>query len=100
MLLFSSIYGRLGLTQIADSYCEVLLDCYAQLSPKDDVVRAISKRAWMVSAFSRSGCSYWIVTDCVFSIPGVTDVAKSFYRPIIRGYRCRNAKDAQTSQIR
>ncbi|KAF2432996.1 hypothetical protein EJ08DRAFT_608324 [Tothia fuscella] len=46
LLLQSSVYGRLGLTYLADAYCEILMDSYATTSPVEDAVRASCRRAY------------------------------------------------------
>ncbi|QDS68475.1 hypothetical protein FKW77_010842 [Venturia effusa] len=46
LLMQSSVYGRLGLNHLADTYCEILLDCHAINSPVDDIVRSLCRRAY------------------------------------------------------
>lgn len=65
LLVFSSSYGRLGefrpvivpgsaadilagQNQISGSYCDVLLDCYQQCTPVEEILRAFCKNAYSV----------------------------------------------------
>ncbi len=52
MLLTSTIYSRLGIPHLADVHCKLLLDCYEQSCPIDERIRAIGRKA---SIMSQSG---------------------------------------------
>ncbi|KAL6712591.1 APC5 protein [Coniothyrium glycines] len=49
MLLMSTLYSRLGLQHMANIHCQLLTDCYVQLCPVDERVRAIGHQAVMLS---------------------------------------------------
>ncbi|KAF2279554.1 uncharacterized protein EI97DRAFT_498983 [Westerdykella ornata] len=40
MLLQSTLYSRLGLSDLSRTYCQLLLDCYGHSSPNDERIRA------------------------------------------------------------
>lgn len=49
MLLTSTLYSRIGIPHLSDVHCELLLDCYAGLCPVDELLRAIGRRAFIMS---------------------------------------------------
>ncbi|KIW07884.1 uncharacterized protein PV09_01797 [Verruconis gallopava] len=51
LLVESAMYARMGLNVLADNDCEILLDCYADCSPVEDVVRALCRRAQGATQF-------------------------------------------------
>jgi anaphase-promoting complex subunit 5 len=53
MLLQSTLYSRLGLPHMANMHCELLLDCYGGSCPLDERIRAIGRRAFMLSQSGR-----------------------------------------------
>jgi anaphase-promoting complex subunit 5 len=53
MLLQSTLFSRLGMPHMANVHCELLLDCYNYSCPVDERIRAIGRRAFMMS---QSGC--------------------------------------------
>ncbi|KAH7078559.1 anaphase-promoting complex subunit 5-domain-containing protein [Paraphoma chrysanthemicola] len=53
MLLQSTIYSRLGLPHMANVHCELLLDCYGSSCPVDEQIRAIGRRAFLLSQAGR-----------------------------------------------
>jgi anaphase-promoting complex subunit 5 len=53
MLLQSTLYSRLGMPHMADVHCELLLDCYSQSCPVDERIRAIGRRALILSQSGR-----------------------------------------------
>ncbi|KAF2021731.1 hypothetical protein BU24DRAFT_362512, partial [Aaosphaeria arxii CBS 175.79] len=52
-LLQSTIYARLGVTHLSHMHCDLLLDCYQDGCPFDDVMRAISRRAFTAMNYGR-----------------------------------------------
>ncbi|KAF2034414.1 hypothetical protein EK21DRAFT_85454 [Setomelanomma holmii] len=53
MLLQSTLYSRLGLPNIANVHCELLLDCYGDSCPVDERIRAIGRRAFILCQSGR-----------------------------------------------
>lgn len=53
LLIESAMYARTGLNMLADNDCEILLDCYADKSPVEDVVRAMCRRAQGANQFGQ-----------------------------------------------
>ena len=53
MLLTSTLYSRLGIPHLANAHCKLLLDCYEQLCPLDECIRAIGRRASIMSQNGR-----------------------------------------------
>lgn len=49
MLLTSTLYSRLGIPHLAYVHCELLLDCYENSCPIDERIRAIGRRAFIMS---------------------------------------------------
>ncbi|KAI9824674.1 MAG: hypothetical protein M1819_000827 [Sarea resinae] len=49
LLLQSSVFGRLGITHIAWSYCEIFLNCYAANAPFEEVLRCKCRSAFLLS---------------------------------------------------
>ncbi|OAL57027.1 hypothetical protein IQ07DRAFT_582293 [Pyrenochaeta sp. DS3sAY3a] len=49
MLLTSTLYSRIGIPHLSDVHCELLLDCYAGSCPVDELLRAIGRRAFIMS---------------------------------------------------
>jgi anaphase-promoting complex subunit 5 len=53
MLLQSTLYSRLGIPHMANVHCELLLDCYDSSCPIDERIRAIGRRAFIMSQSGR-----------------------------------------------
>jgi anaphase-promoting complex subunit 5 len=53
MLLQSTLYSRLGMPHMANVHCELLLDCYSHSCPIDERIRAIGRRAFIMSQNGR-----------------------------------------------
>lgn len=53
MLLQSTLYSRLGIPHMANVHCELLLDCYGSSCPVDERIRAIGRRAFIMSQKGR-----------------------------------------------
>jgi anaphase-promoting complex subunit 5 len=53
LLIESAMYARTGLNMLADNDCEILLDCYKDKSPVEDVVRAMCRRAQGATQFGQ-----------------------------------------------
>ncbi|KAH7381676.1 anaphase-promoting complex subunit 5-domain-containing protein [Pyrenochaeta sp. MPI-SDFR-AT-0127] len=53
MLLTSTLYSRLGIPHLANVHCELLLDCYEHCCPIDECIRAIGRRAFIMSQRGR-----------------------------------------------
>ena len=53
LLAESALYARTGLNVLANNDCEILLDCYADKSPAEDVVRARCRLAKAASQFGQ-----------------------------------------------
>jgi anaphase-promoting complex subunit 5 len=53
MLLQSTLYSRLGIPLMANVHCELLLDCYGGSCPIDERIRAIGRRAFIMSQSGR-----------------------------------------------
>jgi anaphase-promoting complex subunit 5 len=53
MLLTSTLYSRLSIPHLANVHCELLLDCYSQSCPIDERIRAIGRRAFIMSQSGR-----------------------------------------------
>lgn len=49
MLLTSTLYSRLGIPHMCHVHCELLLDCYDYSCPIDERIRAIGRRAFIIS---------------------------------------------------
>ncbi|KAF2735130.1 hypothetical protein EJ04DRAFT_220174 [Polyplosphaeria fusca] len=46
LLLQSTIYSRLGLTELSSAYCDLLLHCYGQICPIEERIRATCRTAF------------------------------------------------------
>jgi anaphase-promoting complex subunit 5 len=53
MLLTSTLYSRLGIPHLANVHYELLLDCYSHSCPIDERIRAIGRRAFIISQSGR-----------------------------------------------
>jgi anaphase-promoting complex subunit 5 len=53
MLLQSTLFSRLGIPLMANIHCELLLDCYGACCPIDERIRAIGRRAFIMSQSGR-----------------------------------------------
>ncbi|KAF1830174.1 hypothetical protein BDW02DRAFT_559627 [Decorospora gaudefroyi] len=53
MLLTSILYTRLGIPHLANAHCELLLDCYSHTCSLEERIRAIGRRAFIVSQTGR-----------------------------------------------
>lgn len=53
MLLTATLYNRLGIPHLCSVHCELLLDCYSNLCPVEERLRAIGRRAFVVSQSGR-----------------------------------------------
>lgn len=53
MLLTSTLYSRLGIPHMSHVHCELLLDCYDYSCPVDERIRAIGRRAFIISQEGR-----------------------------------------------
>ncbi|MCJ1367712.1 Anaphase-promoting complex subunit 5 [Acarospora aff. strigata] len=53
MAMQASIFGRLGVTQLAWSYGETFLQCYASQSPKEDVLKCICRGSELLARRGR-----------------------------------------------
>ena len=53
MLLTASLYNRIGIPHLANVHCELLLDCYSRSSPTEEHLRAIGRRAFVMSQRGR-----------------------------------------------
>lgn len=53
MLLTSTLYSRLGIPHLAHVHCELLRDCYEHSCPIDERIRAIGRRAFLMSQSGR-----------------------------------------------
>ncbi|CAO2657662.1 Nn.00g037880.m01.CDS01 [Neocucurbitaria sp. VM-36] len=53
MLLTSTLYSRLGIPHLANVHCELLLDCYEHACPLDESIRALVRRAFIMSQSGR-----------------------------------------------
>jgi anaphase-promoting complex subunit 5 len=49
MLLTATLYQRLGIPHLANTHCELLLDCYSHSCPIEERLRAIGRRAFVLS---------------------------------------------------
>jgi hypothetical protein len=49
LVLLKSTLIFLGFAQIADSYCDVVLECYIKCSPADELLRAAFQNAYSAS---------------------------------------------------
>ncbi|KAF2146216.1 uncharacterized protein K452DRAFT_219925 [Aplosporella prunicola CBS 121167] len=49
MLMQASMYGRLGMTHLSNTYCDVLRVCYGSVCPVDDILRSICHTAFISS---------------------------------------------------
>jgi hypothetical protein len=53
MLLQSTLFSRLGVPHMANAHCELLLDCYSEPCPIDERIRAVGRRAFIMSQSGR-----------------------------------------------
>jgi anaphase-promoting complex subunit 5 len=53
LLVESAFYARIGLSPLADNDCQIVLDCYSELSPIEDVVRARCRLAQGANQFGQ-----------------------------------------------
>ncbi|CAG5177920.1 uncharacterized protein ALTATR162_LOCUS8444 [Alternaria atra] len=53
MLLTATLYQRLGVPHLANIHCELLLDCYSHSCPTEECLRAIGRRAFVISQSGR-----------------------------------------------
>ncbi|KAF2856573.1 hypothetical protein T440DRAFT_3157 [Plenodomus tracheiphilus IPT5] len=53
ILLTSTLYSRLGIPHMSHVHCELLLDCYDYSCPIDERLRAIGRRAFIMSQGGR-----------------------------------------------
>jgi anaphase-promoting complex subunit 5 len=53
MLLQSTLFSRLGVPHVANAHCELLLDCYGEPCPIDERIRAVGRRAFIMSQNGR-----------------------------------------------
>lgn len=53
MLLTSTLYSRLGIPHLANVHCELLLDCYKHSCALDERIRAVGRRAFIMSQSGR-----------------------------------------------
>ncbi|KAF5850688.1 hypothetical protein GGP41_010352 [Bipolaris sorokiniana] len=49
MLLIGTLYNRLGIPHLSNVHCELLLDCYSHSCPIEERLRAIGRRAFIIS---------------------------------------------------
>ncbi|OWY42017.1 anaphase-promoting complex protein [Alternaria alternata] len=53
MLLTATLYQRLGIPHLANIHCDLLLDCYSHSCPIEERLRAIGRRAFVISQSGR-----------------------------------------------
>lgn len=53
MLLTAALYHRLGLPHLSNVHCELLLDCYVHSCPIEERLRAIGRKAFVISQSGR-----------------------------------------------
>jgi anaphase-promoting complex subunit 5 len=53
MLLTGTLHMRLGMPHLANVHCELLLDCYKPSCPVDECIRALGRRAFILSQSGR-----------------------------------------------
>ncbi|EKG11569.1 hypothetical protein MPH_11062 [Macrophomina phaseolina MS6] len=49
MLMQSSLYSRLGVTELSDAVCDILRECYGSVCPIEDILRSICHSAYILS---------------------------------------------------
>jgi anaphase-promoting complex subunit 5 len=49
MMLQSSLWSRLGVTELSWSYCEVFLRCYSRLAPFEDILKFTCRAAYLLA---------------------------------------------------
>ncbi|KAI9813158.1 MAG: anaphase promoting complex subunit 5 [Thelocarpon impressellum] len=63
MLLQSSLWGRLGVTHLSWSYCELFLQCYTTQGPMDDVLRCTCRCAYILAHEGRFDEAFAMMED-------------------------------------